>query len=116
LALCASGTATLEVALLGTPMLVLYRLKALSYFLARLLVDLPHFCMVNLVLGERVVPELLQSKALPKNIAATASALLAEPSRLETMRHGMKRLRPALGASGASSRAADAILDRWSRQ
>ena len=50
LALCASGTATIETALLGTPMIVLYRLKALSYWLARWLVDLPHFCIVNLVL------------------------------------------------------------------
>lgn len=115
LALCASGTATLEVALLGTPMLVLYRLKALSFFLARLLVDLPHFSMVNLVLSERVVPELLQGQAAPDKVAATANNLLSDLPRLEQMRQNLKRLRPALGASGASSRAAEAVLERWSR-
>jgi lipid-A-disaccharide synthase len=60
LALCASGTATLEVGLLGTPMIVLYRLHAWTYRLAQLLVDLPHFSLVNLVLGRQVVPELMQ--------------------------------------------------------
>src|SRR6185295_17120287 len=66
LALCASGTATLEVGLLGTPMIVLYRLKRGSYLLARLLVRLAHFSLVNLVLGGGVVPELLQHDANPE--------------------------------------------------
>jgi len=113
LALCASGTATLETALLGTPMIVLYRLKTLTYWFARFLVDLPHFCIVNLVLGERVVPELLQGETAPKNVARQAADLLADPAAISAMRQGLARLRPALGEAGASARAASTILDRW---
>lgn len=110
LALCASGTATLEVALLGTPMLVLYRLKWTSYVLARLLVDLPHFCMVNLVIGRGVVPELLQGETEPGRVASQALGLVASPEAVAEMRSGMAELRPALGEAGASGRAAEAIL------
>lgn len=115
LALCASGTATLETGLLLTPMLVLYRLKTLTYWLARWLVDLPHICIVNLVLGERVVPELLQGEAAPDKVAKAAAELLADPAAIARMRAGLARLRPALGAAGASKRAAAAVLDRWRR-
>ncbi|MEM8930974.1 MAG: lipid-A-disaccharide synthase [Acidobacteriota bacterium] len=112
LALCASGTATVEVGLLGTPMLVLYRLATTSYYLAKWLVDLPHFCMVNLVLGRGVVPELLQHEAEPQPVADAALALLADPERIAAMRAGLAELRPALGDSGASERAAEAVLER----
>ncbi|MEO1082951.1 MAG: lipid-A-disaccharide synthase, partial [Acidobacteriota bacterium] len=112
LALCASGTATVEVALLEVPMVVLYRLKWTSYVLGRLLVDLPHFCMVNLVLDERVVPELLQGQTAPPTVAAEVLKLLDDPAALQTLRDGLARLRPALGSSGASERAADAVSRR----
>src|SRR4029077_425763 len=69
LALCASGTATLEVGLLGTPMLVLYPVGLLSSLLGPLLVRLPYYSLVNLVLGRRVVPELLQAEVNPERIA-----------------------------------------------
>lgn len=110
LALCASGTATLEVALLGTPMLVLYKLKWTSYALAKILVDLPHFCMVNLVLGREVVPELLQAQAEPVRVAQRALELVSSRDAITTMRAGMAELRPALGEAGASDRAAAAVL------
>lgn len=106
LALCASGTATLEVGLLGVPMLVLYRLGAWSYLLARALVRLPHFSLVNLVLRRAVVPELLQEETRPEHIAAQALALLQSPERVIAMRRDLAALRPALGRSGASRRAA----------
>ncbi len=106
LALCASGTATLEVGLLGTPMLVLYRLGAWSYLLARALVRLPHFSLVNLVLGRGAVPELMQGATAPENIAARALELLQSPARIAAMRRDLAALRPALGRSGASQRAA----------
>ena len=109
LVLCASGTATLEVGLLGTPMLVLYRLGLWSYLLARLLVRLPHFSLVNLVLGRSAVPELLQRETEPENVAAEALALLQSPARLTAMRQDLAALRPALGRSGASQRAAREI-------
>ncbi len=106
LVLCASGTATLEVGLLGTPMLVLYRLGTWSYLLARALVRLPHFSLVNLVLRRGAVPELLQGETAPENVAAQALELLRSPGRVATMLQDLAALRPALGRSGASQRAA----------
>lgn len=112
LALCASGTATVEVGLLGTPMLVLYRLKWSSYWLGRLLIDLPHVCMVNLVLEKRVVPEMIQSQAEPGPVSDEALALLGDRARIDEMRHDLATLRDALGSSGASERAAEAVANR----
>lgn len=106
LALCASGTATLEVGLLGTPMLMLYRVSLPTYLLGRLMVRLPSYAMVNLVLGERVVPELVQGRTRPDRLAAEATALLDDRPRLDAMRRALSKLRARLGAGGASARAA----------
>ena len=111
LALCASGTATLEVGLLGTPMIVVYRVAPLTYGIGRLLVNLPFVSLVNLVLGRQVAPELLQAEASPERMAASASGLLARRSRIDAMRRELADLRPALGASGASERAAGCLLE-----
>lgn len=105
-ALCASGTATLEVGLLGTPMVVVYRLGGWTYFLARLMVRLPHVSLVNLVLGEGVVPELIQKEATPEGIAREVEGLLGDRDRIEEMRRGLSGLRRRLGDPGASRRAA----------
>ncbi|KAB2963060.1 MAG: lipid-A-disaccharide synthase, partial [Thermoanaerobaculia bacterium] len=86
LALCASGTATLEIGLLGTPMIVCYRLSAWTYALARALVRVPHVSLVNLVLGRRAVPELIQRDATPEGIAREAVALLGRRGAVESMR------------------------------
>jgi len=109
LALCASGTATLEVALLRTPLLVLYRLQRWSYWLGKMLVDLPFFSLVNLVLGERVVPELLQGEVTPERIVAEALPLLRDERTRMRMREKLLDLRPRLGDAGASCRAARAV-------
>jgi lipid-A-disaccharide synthase len=106
LALCASGTATLEVGLLGTPMIVMYRLAKWTYRLARILVRVPHFSLVNLVLGRELVPELLQGQASPDEIARRAEALLRDPRAIAEMRRGLAELRGRLGATGGSRRAA----------
>lgn len=110
LALCASGTATLEVGLLGTPMVVVYRVSPLTGLIGRWLVDLPFISLVNLVLGRRVVPELLQGEANAARMAATARDLLSERPRIDRLRDDLAELRPALGASGASERAARSLL------
>jgi lipid-A-disaccharide synthase len=110
LALCASGTATLEVGLLGTPLLIVYRLRSWTYFLAKRLVKLPYVSLVNLVLGRPVVPELIQDAANPARVAAEAYGLLTEREGRERMRAGLSELRPALGTPGASERAAAAVL------
>jgi lipid-A-disaccharide synthase len=109
LALCASGTATLEVGLLGTPMIVLYRLHPWSFVLARLLVRLPHFSLVNLVLERSAVPELLQHEARGENVAAEAWKLVSSREQLRQQRADLAELRGALGSGGASGRAAEEI-------
>ncbi|QQR72687.1 MAG: lipid-A-disaccharide synthase [Holophagales bacterium] len=109
LAICASGTATLEVGLLGTPMVVAYRLTPISYLLARALVRLPHFSLVNLVLGRGVVPELLQRQAAGPALAKAVAGLLGDPARITAMRADLATLRSRLGAPGASRRAAEQV-------
>ncbi|HEX2165446.1 MAG TPA: lipid-A-disaccharide synthase, partial [Thermoanaerobaculia bacterium] len=109
LALCASGTATLEVGLLGTPLVVLYRLASWSYLAARLLVRLPHVSLVNLVLERGAVPELLQGQARPERVAREAAAILGDPGRVAAMRRDLGELRGRLGERGASGRAAAAV-------
>lgn len=106
LALCASGTATLETGLLGTPLVVVYRLAGWTYWLARLLVRLPHVALVNLVLGHRAVPELIQNEARPERIAEETERLLTSPERIAAIRRDLADLRPRLGEPGASARAA----------
>lgn len=106
LAVCASGTATLEVGLLGTPLVVVYRIHPVTYWLAQRLVDLPWFSMVNLVLGEGVVPELLQDRASPEGIADEVAGLLGDPGSIDRMRSRLGELRERLGPEGASRHAA----------
>ena len=107
-AMVASGTATLECALLGVPMVVGYRLHALTYALARALVEVPFVSLVNLTAGERVVTELVQH-------AFTAEALAAEVERLlgpdgAVVRGRLAEVRRRLGSAGASERAAMAVM------
>lgn len=116
LALCASGTATLETGLLGTPLIVVYRLSRWTYLLGRLLVRLPFISLVNLVLDRQVVPELLQGQAEPANIAREARRLLTTDGEVERMRVGLAGLRQALGERGASRRAAAAVVPWLQRQ
>lgn len=111
LALCASGTATLETGLLRTPLIVLYRLHRWSYWLGRILVRLPWFSLVNLVLEEKAVPELLQDDAHPERIAAEGLRLLRDEAARETLRGRLGALRARLGESGASRRAARAVSE-----
>jgi lipid-A-disaccharide synthase len=109
LALCASGTATLEVGLLGTPMIMVYRLASWTYLLAKLMVRLPDVSLVNLVLGKRIVPELIQGEANPQRIAAEAVRLLTNAAARNEMRGALAGLRQRLGEPGASGRAAAAV-------
>jgi lipid-A-disaccharide synthase len=109
-ALVASGTATVEAALLDAPMVVVYRLSPLTYHLGRRLVKVPHFAMVNLIAGRRVVPEIIQHELTPERVAREALALL-EPDgvAVRQMRSGLAEVRSRLGGPGASDRAAAAV-------
>ncbi len=107
LAWTASGTATLECALLGVPMVVGYRLHPASYLLARVLVRVPHVALVNLIAGRRLVPELLQGAWNPRALAAVTRELRA--GGLAEQRAGLREVRRALGGPGASLRAAEIV-------
>ncbi len=110
-ALVASGTATLETGLAGTPMVVVYALNAGTYRIARALVKVPAIGMVNLVSGRTVVPELIQEEASPVRMAEEILRILREPGREETIRRDLSALREIMGAPGASERIARRILD-----
>ncbi len=110
LLIIASGTATLEAGLLGTPMIIIYRVSRLSWWAGRLLVDVPSIGMVNLVAGKRVVPELLQRDLTPERVAKTAVELLHSPTALGAIREDLQGIRGRLGEEGASQRAAQEVL------
>lgn len=109
LGLVASGTATVEAALLGTPMVVVYRVSPLTYLLGRPFVSVPHFAMVNLIAERRIVPELIQGDFTPQAVAREALLLLRDETRAERMRQDLLEVRRRLGAPGASARAAGAV-------
>ena len=109
LALCASGTATLEVGLIGTPMIVLYRVSYFTSLLGRMLLRVPHVGLVNLVLGREVAPELLQDDVRPDRIRSVVERLLGDRAALLAMRRDLEPLRERLGESGASRRAAEEV-------
>jgi lipid-A-disaccharide synthase len=109
-ALVASGTATVQAALHDTPMVVVYRLSPLTYRIGRPLVKVDTFAMVNLIAGERVVPELIQDAFTPEAVAAEAVSMLTDPARAARIRDSLGSVRVKLGGSGASRRAAEAIL------
>ena len=115
LALAKSGTVNLELALRGVPQVVVYRVSWLTAFVARHLLrfSVPHISPVNLVLGERLVPELLQEDLHAAAIVRCALPLLQEFSlERQTMLTGYARLRRELGEPGVTDRAAVAILDQ----
>jgi lipid-A-disaccharide synthase len=106
LALVASGTATLETALLGTPLVVFYRLSPLTFLLGRKLVRLSHVSLVNLIAERNLVPELLQSDFTADHLAAWARRLLADGDDRAAMLSGLEEVRSRCGATGAIVRAA----------
>jgi lipid-A-disaccharide synthase len=110
LALVASGTATVEAALIGTPMIVVYRLAPLTYALGRPFVRVEHAAMANLIAGRRVVPELIQGEFTSDRVAAEALALLGDSDRRTAMRRDLLEIRQRLGRPGASDRAAEYVL------
>ena len=110
LVLVASGTATLQAAILETPMVILYRLAWLTYLLGRILIKVDHIGLVNLVAGKRIVPELLQSEATPDRIADQVQGMLLDIPRREAIKKELAQVRSRLGTPGASQRAAEVIL------
>ena len=110
-AIAASGTVTLELALADTPMVVCYKLAPITYFLAKMLIHVPFFSLVNLIAEKKVVPELLQGQVNAENIAANLLPLLDDgPIRRDTL-SGLELVRARLGTPGASARVAEMARD-----
>jgi len=113
-AVVASGTATVEAAMMGTPMVVVYRVSPLTWALGRPLIHVKNFAMVNLIAGEQVVPELIQGSFTAENVAAKLREILPEGVVREKMERDLAQVRARLksgnGAGTAAERAADAVL------
>ena len=111
-ALSSSGTATLEAAILGTPAVVMYKLSTPTYFIARWLVKVPYFSLVNIVAGKKVVPELIQRQVSGKRIAMEVLRLLANEKQIHAE---LAAVKAKLGEAGAARRAAEAIMSTLKR-
>jgi lipid-A-disaccharide synthase len=103
LALAASGTVTMEAAVLGTPMVTFYRVTPLSWWAGRRLVKVPYLSMVNLIAGRLVVPELIQNDMTAERLAAAATELLASESRLAQMRADLAKVHASLKLAGCGN-------------
>jgi len=106
----ASGTATLETALLTRPMVIVYRMSWLTYLIARLLVRVEHIGMVNLIAGKRLVPELVQGDFNPPRLVAESRRLLNDDRMRLGVVEELRRLRERLGSPGAADRVAEIAL------
>jgi lipid-A-disaccharide synthase len=106
----ASGTVTLELAILEVPMIVTYKLSPLTYFLGRLLVKGKYFSLVNLIAGYSAVPELLQAEVTPKRIADELTAILLQPGKRLDMKEALRDVKEKLGGAGASEKAASVVV------
>jgi lipid-A-disaccharide synthase len=110
-AIVSSGTATIEAALLGVPMVVVYRVAPFTAWVVRHLVHTRFFAMVNVLAGREIVPELIQDAFTPEGVARETERLLASAEARETMRRELAGVREKLGPPGAIERAADIIAE-----
>jgi lipid-A-disaccharide synthase len=111
----ASGTVTLEAAILGAPMVIIYKVSPLTYWIGRMMAKVDHIGLVNLVAGRTIAPELIQGCASADRIAREGFCLLADPERSSRMRSALMDVKAKLGMPGASDRAAHLVLDMMSR-
>jgi lipid-A-disaccharide synthase len=100
LALAASGTVTVEAALLGTPMVTFYKVTPVSWLAGKFLVDVPFYSMVNLIAGKRIVPELMQGQMTGESIAREACRLLTDTAAMQEMKAGLAAVREKLVQDG----------------
>lgn len=108
-AFVASGTATLEAGLIGTPMVIVYRVNRLTAWLAKRLLRVPYIGLINIVAGRQVVPELLQEAVSPRAMAAMALSVLRDPAEARRIRGELTALRATMGDGGSSQRAAACV-------
>jgi lipid-A-disaccharide synthase len=111
LALVASGTATLEAAILGVPMIIVYKVSAVNYWIAKRLIQVPYIGLVNWIAGEKIISEFVQDQAHPKALTDEALKLLNDRVQREELQTQMARVRQKLGGPGASRRVARLALE-----
>ena len=111
----ASGTVTLQAAIYGIPMVIIYKVSAVSAWLGKALIRVPNVGLVNLVAGRELVPELLQENATGDNIAQAIQNMLKDKEKLNHLKHQLIALRDMLGGGGASERVADLALKMLTR-
>ncbi len=109
-ALVASGTATLETALIGTPLVVMYIINTINYAIMKRLIKIPDISLVNIVAGRRIVPEYVQHDATPEAMAADMLSLLNDEKRRNHMLLALKNVKDKMGDAGASDRVASLIV------
>ncbi len=109
--IAASGTVTLEAAIYGVPMVIIYKMSPISYWLGRAMAKVKNIGLVNLIEGKEIVPELLQGKASPENIANTVYDMLNDSSGLTRLKKDLLDIRDLLGGQGASERVARIAMD-----
>ena len=111
LIITASGTATLEAAILSKPMIIIYKLSFLSYLLGRMLLKIPMIGLVNILANKMIVPELLQNQANPLKIAKEAERFLKDKKYYLKVKNSLQEIRSLLGPPGASERAARVVIN-----
>jgi lipid-A-disaccharide synthase len=109
-AIVTSGTATLETGWFGTPLIVVYKTSALSFFIGRMLVDVANIGLVNIVAGKTVAPEFLQHEMTVQNIVEAVDRILKDDGYRRTMKVELSQIREKLGKAGASTRVAEGII------
>lgn len=112
--LVCSGTATLECAIIGTPMVVVYKTSPPTYWIARSLIKIPYIAMVNVVAGEKIVPELIQGECNARAIAAMSRKYLDDSGFYNDVKNRLARIKSKLGETGAAGRAAMAAVELMS--
>jgi lipid-A-disaccharide synthase len=115
LALVASGTATLETAIMGVPMIVVYRVSPVTYWIGKKIVNVPYISLANFVAGKQIVPELVQEEFNSERLAEEAFRILQNPQTRENMLRDMKAVKDRLGERGASERTARMAIEMMGR-
>ncbi len=114
--LVASGTATLEAALIGVPMIIMYKVSPLSHWIARRVVHIENIGLVNILAGRRIVPEFLQHEIRSERVLPAALELIDDTPARERMLRDLAEVRDTVGPPGASERAAEEIVELLGRK
>ncbi len=109
-AIVTSGTATLETAWFTTPMIVVYRTSPVTFWIGRMLVDIPYIGLVNIVAGKKIVPELIQRRLTVEHVVDATNRILLDPEYEQGMRKELSVIKERLGSPGASQRVAESVL------